>query len=124
MTRKEGAQPGNRNAFKHGFYANHFSPEECKKLKRAPNLESEINIARISADRIFARITGHGLAPDGTGPIDDGTIHAINTLGIILTNVGSLARSHQIVTGKYMPVETAILDALHSLNMEDGFDNV
>ena len=119
-----GAKPHNRNALKHGFYADHFSPEELLKFKKKKDLGSEINLARMTADRIFARLSENGLAPGQSGALDEDTLHALNTLSAILTNIGSLARSHQIVSGKYMPTETAILDALHALNIEDGFDNV
>ena len=119
-----GAQPGNRNALKHGFYADKYSPDEIRKLKKPRDLSSEIDLARLLADRIFTRLTEKGLAPGQSGSIDEDTLHAANTLNAILTNIASLARSHQIVTGRYLPTETAILDALHSLNLEEGFDNV
>jgi hypothetical protein len=121
---KPGAQRGNRNAYKHGFYASNFSSDEIKKLKRAPDLESEIKAARIIADRIFNRISGQGLGPEDAGAIDEDTIHSINTLANVWVTISTLARSHQLVAGKLLPVETAILDALHDINFADGFNNV
>jgi hypothetical protein len=122
--RKPGAQKGNRNAYKHGFYAANFSPAECKKLKRAPDLESELNAARIIADRIMNRITGKGLAPADAGAIDEETIHSINTLANVWGAISTLARSHQLVAGKFLPVETAILEALRDINIVDGYEIV
>lgn len=115
---------GNRNAFKHGFYARNFSHDELLRLKRSPDLVSEIKAARIIADRIFSRITETGLTPTGTGLIDEDTLKTINTLGNVLSHIATLARSHQLVTGKYAPVETAILDALHEINALDGYDSI
>ncbi len=122
--RKPGAQPGNRNAYKHGFYAKAISTLEGNSLKIDTSLGDELKAAHIIAERIFNRLNGHGLGADDSGPIDEATIRAINTLANLYGSISTLARSHQLVEGKYKPVETAILEALRSINFEDGYDNV
>ena len=49
MTRKRGAQPGNRNAFKHGLYSAHFKQAERDRLDRVPDadLSNEIGLIRV-----------------------------------------------------------------------------
>lgn len=119
---KRGAPSGNRNAYKHGFYAKNFSAEEKKRLNKKPDLQSEIKGNRVIANRIFKRITKYGLRPNDKGAINEDTIHSINTYVAIVTVIATLTRSHQLVAGQFQPTETAILDALHDVNVEDGID--
>lgn len=52
--RKRGAQPGNHNALKHGFYARMFTTGEVEDLaRRTDYLEEEIDMMRISMKRVF-----------------------------------------------------------------------
>jgi len=119
--RKGGGQPGNQNAFKHGFYSSTFSLGERIRLgKDKGSLESEIKSFRIVALRVLTRLSNGTLAPKATGKLTDNTLHSINTLVAVVTTIASLARSHQLIAGKFLPVETAILDALAELNAEDG----
>jgi hypothetical protein len=50
---KGGAPRGNRNALKHGFYAQKFNPNEIKDLERLElQLDSEINLLRVFMRRL------------------------------------------------------------------------
>jgi hypothetical protein len=119
--RKRGAQPGNQNAFKHGFYSSTFSQGERGRLgKDKDNLESEIKALRVVAHRVLARLSNGALSPTGSEKLNDDTLHSINTLVAVVTAIATLARSHQLIAGKYLPAETAILDALAELNAIDG----
>jgi len=52
--RKRGAQPGNHNALKHGFYAHLFTGGELEGLSsRNQNLEDEIAMMRVGMKRVF-----------------------------------------------------------------------
>lgn len=116
-----GAPKGNKNAYKHGFYEDVFSIPEKKNLKeKNANLESEINALRIVILRILARLNEHGLQPDEKGEISKGATRSLHTLIDAMTAISTLARSHELITGKYLPVETAIMDALLELNTEEG----
>jgi hypothetical protein len=54
-TRKRGAQPGNSNAMRHGFYARHFTATEHATIESVTerDLESEIIMARVAAARVY-----------------------------------------------------------------------
>jgi hypothetical protein len=121
---KGGAPYGNRNAYKHGFYAKNFSSEERRSLNYKPNLESELKASRVIANRILKRITSNGLGPEDAGSVDEKTMHAINSLAMIFGIISNLAKSHQLVAGKFEPVETAIMEALNEINVEDGYDKI
>ena len=49
MTKKRGAQPDNKNALKHGFYAKQFKPSERRALREmsATDLQDEIHAMRV-----------------------------------------------------------------------------
>ena len=51
--RKRGAQPGNRNALKHGFYSDHFKQAERQALSDIPiaSLTGEIELMRVQIYR-------------------------------------------------------------------------
>ena len=56
-TRKRGAQPGNLNALKHGFYARFFRPAEASDLEAIleTGLSDEIALLRVAMRRLFER---------------------------------------------------------------------
>lgn len=122
---RRGGQPGNKNHYKHGFYAHTFSDKECTRLNHAKDLEGELKAVRIIADRILARISNAGLGPDGEGEgeISERTLQTINALNVVFSNISNLTRAHMIEAGKYEPTETAILDALNEMNLEQGYMN-
>jgi len=126
LPRKRGGQPGNRNHYKHGFYAHNFSEQECTYLNHAKDLEGELKAVRVIANRILTRISNAGLGPEGDedGEISERTLQAINSLNVVFSNIANLTRAHMIETGKYEPTETAILDALNEMNLEQGYMNV
>lgn len=123
LTRPQGGQPGNKNHYKHGFYAHSFSNIECTRLNHAKDLEGELKAVRIIADRILERISHSGLEPEGDGEINERTLQTINSLNVVFSNISNLTRAHMIETGKYEPTETAILDALNEMNLEQGYMN-
>jgi hypothetical protein len=53
--RKRGGQPGNSNAFKHGFYTKNFSPAECRGLQSTQGvvLGDEIALLRVLINRLI-----------------------------------------------------------------------
>jgi hypothetical protein len=53
--RRVGAQPGNQNQLKHGFYASHFQPDpdEWKRAERAQGLDEEIKMLRLLMHKTF-----------------------------------------------------------------------
>ena len=59
MPKKTGAQPNNKNAFKHGFYSEYSSPFENKALSEIPatDLNGEIDLLRTNIDRFMEAYT-------------------------------------------------------------------
>ena len=62
--RKRGAQPGNQNARKHGFYSKHFTPDQIEQIGNAHDLKDlgpEINLLRVKLNTLLNDPT---LSPD------------------------------------------------------------
>jgi hypothetical protein len=59
MPRKPGGQPGNRNAFKHGFYSKYFNAFESRALSKIPltDMAGEIGLLRVNVDRFMQAYT-------------------------------------------------------------------
>ena len=55
IKRKSGGQPGNLNAFKHGFYSRRFRALELSDLSEVltDNLDDEIALLRVIIRRVF-----------------------------------------------------------------------
>jgi ASC-1-like (ASCH) protein len=55
MPKKRGGQPGNQNAFKHGFYSKYFNAFESKALSEIPltDMIGEIGLMRVNVDRFM-----------------------------------------------------------------------
>jgi hypothetical protein len=55
MTKKPGAQPNNKNAYKHGFYSKYFNAFESKALSDLPltDITNEIGLQRVQIDRFM-----------------------------------------------------------------------
>jgi hypothetical protein len=84
--RRRGAQPGNHNALKHGFYSRSFRNIEIQDLDViACSLENEIAGLRVAGRRIFE------LAND----IDD-PMKAVATLNMFGSNCQRVARLLQV----------------------------
>ena len=55
MPRKPGAQPNNRNAYKHGFYSRFFTAMEGRSLSKIPltDMVGEIGLLRVNVERFM-----------------------------------------------------------------------
>lgn len=55
MPRKPGAQPNNRNAYKHGFYSRFFTSLEGRSLSKIPltDMIGEIGLLRVNVERFM-----------------------------------------------------------------------
>lgn len=53
--KRRGAQPGNRNAIKHGFYARHYTPQEVSDFEEMEPLDvrNEIELTRALMRRVL-----------------------------------------------------------------------
>lgn len=113
--RKPGAQPGNKNALKHGFYAKHFTDDETHRLGDLADLtvKDEIELLRVYVSRISQQL------PTGT-ELDKMTLTAFNTLAIIAQTIGGLVRTEHLIKGKGGELEKGILEALEEMRLELG----
>ena len=112
--RKRGAQPGNANAVKHGFYSRTFHGDECHDLETqlAEGLQDEITMMRVITRRVFK-------LADGFNNTDE-AINLLGALGLAATHLAGLLRSQQIVHGSGDNVTEALSEALSELLTEWG----
>jgi hypothetical protein len=101
--RRRGAQPGNLNALKHGFYSRHFATMELKDLEALldSGLDSEINLLRVATRRLLT------LTAENTD-VDTG-IRLLTVLGSTASRLANLLRTEALLGGDR---EGSILDQL------------
>jgi hypothetical protein len=90
--RKRGAQPGNQNALKHGFYSRAFRQLEMSDLQSVlAGLEGEIQAMRIFTRRVLDLADG----------VDDlkTAIQMLYALGTATNNTASLLKVHSKLSG-------------------------
>lgn len=90
--RPRGAQPGNTNAVKHGFYSRKFRPQELDDLDLllSGNLEDEIAMLRVIIRRVFELTNA-----------EDCTLQTwtagIETLGKACTRMAGMLRTQHLI---------------------------
>ena len=91
--RTSGAQPGNWNAFKHGYYSRRYRPLELKDLDIvfSEGLTDEIALLRVIIRRVFE------IANDCEEQDLDTWSRSLNTLGAAATRLAGLLRTNQII---------------------------
>jgi len=114
-TRKPGAQPGNKNAERHGFYSKHFNVEEAKRLTDSDRsaLEDEIDLLRVYVSRISELVSIRET-------ISDQDLKALNTLSLMTQSIATMTRTNYLTKGHGGAVEQGILEALEELRLEMG----
>lgn len=112
--KKPGAQTGNKNALKHGFYSKHFKAEERGRLTQtnALDVDSEIALLRVFIDRLTDQMPAQLL--------DEDSLKALNTLSLMVNSQSTLIRTHYLIRGKGSDAEKSILQALEELRLELG----
>ncbi|MEW5870716.1 MAG: hypothetical protein AB1894_15695 [Chloroflexota bacterium] len=112
--RKPGAQPGNSNALKHGYYSRKFRTIDYNDLDVVQaTMESEIAAARVVARRMFDHVSQ---IEDAGDPM--AAIQALAMLGTQLHKVAGLLRSYTILTGSDKQGSAAITQAIESVLQE------
>jgi hypothetical protein len=102
--RKPGGQPGNTNAFRHGFYAQSFSEAEMNRLDRDIEGEflDEIALARTNACRLAE------LLKDYRNMSLNDVVSASNALNNYLDRIQSLSRSQRFMYRNQTTLEQAL----------------
>jgi len=105
--RPRGAQPGNTNALKHGFYSQRFSQLELTDLESAlgDGLGDEIALMRVLIRRFVDHIEAQ---PDL--PLEETSIY-LNTLGSNMTRLAGLLRADKFLTGSD---DSTVMQAIHN----------
>jgi hypothetical protein len=93
--RKQGGQPGNTNALKHGFYTQNFSPAERKGLAAVKGavLEEEIALLRVLIKRFADQI----LSSQDVGL--DGSSRHLAVISEAMQRLAGLLRTHHMLGG-------------------------
>lgn len=123
--RKPGAQPGNKNALRHGFYSAEFTKPELTSLDdtKPDDITAEIALIRVCINRLQKELdydTKEYTDANGNKRTDTYLLQALNTLAIMTQSISTLARTHAIIHGKSGKVNDAIEDALNQIRLELG----
>jgi hypothetical protein len=97
LPRKRGAQSGNRNAFKHGFYSDQFKLAERLSLSQVAqaDLTAEIELFRVQLRRYFEAESA------ALGHMDyDTRLQALHAFSLAIECFNRLVRTHAILNSK------------------------
>jgi hypothetical protein len=115
--RTRGAQPGNSNAVKHGFYSRNFKQLESADLEIAllNGLDDEIAMLRVIIRRVFdyTHAEKQNLDTWTTG---------LATLGAACTRMAHLLRTQKLIAGDDDITTNALTMALGKIMQERGID--
>ena len=111
--RNRGAQPGNTNALKHGFYSRRFRNGELADLDifEDTNLQDEIGMLRVYLRRLLEMAEG----------IEDTRQAAaiLDKISLVALRISSIARAQHILAGDQdARVATALSEALQDVMKE------
>ena len=112
-TRRRGAQPGNRNALKHGFYARAYKAGELADLDAmlTTGLQDEITMIRVATRRVIDYIA------EFTNPTE--AVMTLGALGLAATRLATLLRTQKILDGQ-QSTSTVLSQALAEVVRELG----
>jgi hypothetical protein len=109
--RKRGAQAGNTNALKHGFYSRYFRTIDINDLDELElKLEDEIAAARLAGRRMLE------LLDEMHDPQQ--SLHALSAFSLHLIHIATLIRTHAILSGNNSDTSTAISKAIEDIARE------
>ena len=117
--RKRGGQPGNTNAFKHGFYTKNFSPAERRGLQATQGvvLADEIALLRV----LIRRFSGQILSSQGV-PLNESAQH-LAVISEAMLRLASLLRTNHMLGGSETSTLTEELSlALAKISKEMVFN--
>jgi len=123
--RKPGAQTGNKNAEKHGFYSKNFTADENKRLTDSDrySMDDELDLLRLYTERLVNEITFDEITitdQQGNHTRDGHYLAQLNTLSIMMQSRSTLVRTHYLTRGKGGVIEQGIIEALEELRLELG----
>lgn len=123
--RKPGAQQGNKNALKHGFYADKFTTNEKSRLdgQNATDVTAEIALLRVCIDRLLNELDFDPIErtdANGNTSRDTHYLQQLNTLSAIAQAIGGLSRTEYLIRGKSEGIQNSIMEALELVRLDLG----
>lgn len=117
--RRRGAQPGNTNALKHGFYSAHFKASELRDLDAimSEGLSDEISALRVFTRRIIE-------LANGVESLDE-MINVTGALGLSAIRLAGLLKAQKLLTGEdnagvTAAISQALTDDCNELGITKG----
>jgi hypothetical protein len=109
-SRPKGAQPGNKNAMKHGFYARSFNRQEINDLQyfSRPTLQPEIDMLRVVIRRVF-EITAAVTEPAQA-------LVMLNVMAHACASLNRMVYYQQEIYGPYDQFDETLREALDDLD--------
>ena len=106
LKRRRGAQPGNGNALRHGFYSKSFTDTEMGRIDKDIEGEfiDEIALARTNAARLAE------LLKDYKNMSLDDVVSASNALNNYLDRIQSLSRAQRFMYRNQTTIEQALAE--------------
>ncbi len=111
--RSRGAQPGNTNALKHGFYSPRFNGGEIQSLtlfKEHIDVVSEIKMLRVAVDRVISRLGEHCDIRE--------CVALLNVLTRAAGRIGHLIRLQKFIYGDQNSISALLYAALEDVAEE------
>jgi hypothetical protein len=119
MPKSRGAQPGNTNALKHGFYSRAFRSLDVNDLDAVQaTLEGEIAMLCVQMRRALEII--NSVEDNSQEPNPDLALKTLSVLGNTASRIASITRIHAAIAGGDSQLNAAIIQALHEINKELG----
>jgi two-component sensor histidine kinase len=110
--KQRGAQTGNTNALKHGFYSRQFRQIDLADLDSIQTgLEQEIALLRVQMRRALETINSHPPDPDYV-------LKSLSVLGSTATRIAGITRAQNILTGGDKSSMALISQAIAEINKE------
>ena len=120
--RKPGGQPGNKNAFRHGLYAQRITLGEVQVLDtmKVTDIEGEIAYMRVVCGRIANILENNGLESNATEELNDDTLRTLGALDKTLTTLLTYVRQYSLQTGEMSDLEADIEEGKELARKELG----
>jgi uncharacterized protein YjcR len=114
--RKRGAQPGNDNALKHGFYSRTWKQRDRKGFEemKTISLVDEINLLRVSICRLVE--SSH------ENDTPTASVQFVRTLSLALIALNRLIRTQNDIHSPDDEFQESFMQALRESNREMGID--
>ena len=122
-SKSRGAQPGNTNAIKHGFYSDRFRSGEIDDLETLATaqtgLQEEISLMRVLIRRVLEHADEqHDASPDPNAALEIWS-NTLNALGNASSRLAGLLRTQQVLSsGSSNEILDALSTALQEVTLE------